>query len=156
MAILATAGAHAEPEATLRGYPQVLDGDTLALGGQRLRLHGVDAPELGQTCTLEGRPYDCGLVARSALLDLTAGTPVACRLLETAPALPDAAPGERAARCSAQGYDLSEGMAYTGWALAERAVTLRHLRHEAIARERGHGLWKGRFVAPWDWRAGRR
>lgn len=156
VAILAAAEVRAEPKDTLHGHPEVVDGDSLALGGHRLRLHGVDAPELGQTCTIKGRSYDCGMVARTALLDLTAGTPVACRLLEDAPALPDTAPGETAARCSVGGYDLSEGMAYTGWALAQRAVTRRHVPHEARARERRHGLWKGTFVTPWDWRAGRR
>ena len=156
LAILATGGAHAEPAGELRGHPEVVDGDTIALGGHRLRLHGVDAPELGQTCRIKGRAYDCGMVARTALLDLTAGTPVVCRLLENAPALPDTAPDEKAARCTAGGYDLSEGMAYTGWALAQRDVTKRHVAHEARARERRHGLWKGAFVTPWDWRAGKR
>ena len=155
-AVLMAAGAQADPEGALRGHPEVVDGDSIALGGHSLRLHGVDAPELGQTCTIKGRPYDCGMVARTALLDLTAGTPVACRLLEDAPALPDTAPGERAARCTVGGYDLSEGMAYTGWALAQREVTGCHVPHETRARERRHGLWKGAFVTPWDWRAGRR
>lgn len=156
LAILAAAEARAEPKEAVRGHPEVVDGDSIALGGHRLRLHGVDAPELGQTCTIKGRPYDCGMVARTALLDLTAGTPVACRLLEDAPALPDTEPGEKAARCTVGGYDLSEGMAYTGWALAQRKVTRRHVPHEARARERRHGLWKGAFVTPWDWRAGQR
>ena len=112
-------------------------------------MHGVDAPELGQSCTIKGRPYDCGMVARTALLDLTAGTPVTCRTLEpVGQAGPDGRPG----RCTAGGYDLSEGMAYTGWALAERTVTTRYAPNEDDARAARRGLWKGKFEAPWEWR----
>ncbi len=54
------------------------------------------------------------------------------------------------------GHTLSEGMAYTGWALALRRVTDRYLAFEAQARAAGRGLWRGPFVTPWDWRDGAR
>jgi endonuclease YncB( thermonuclease family) len=34
----------------IRGTASVIDGDTLAIHGQRIRLHGVDAPESSQLC----------------------------------------------------------------------------------------------------------
>jgi endonuclease YncB( thermonuclease family) len=111
--LLATGSAAASPlaeAAELRGTPQVLAGDLIQLQGRRLRLAGIDAPELGQRCALKARLYDCGEVARTALLDLTAGTEVRCRPLGPGPA------GSTMARCFAAGYDLSEGMVYTGWA----------------------------------------
>ncbi len=58
--------------------------------------------------------------------------------------------------CSADGYDLSRNMVYTGWALADRGVTERYVPVEQEAREAKHGLWRGEFVAPWEWRAGKR
>ena len=135
---------------TLRGVPHVIDGDTIELEGRRLRLQGIDAPELGQLCWLKGGLYDCGMVARTALLDLSAGVQVVCRPLgpwaETI----------ALAHCTADGYDLSEGMTYTGWALADPARPSTYGRHEAGARDAVRGLWRGRFVAPWDWRAGAR
>ncbi len=149
-AVLASAPALAE----ITGTPEIIDGDTLEVQGQAIRLYGVDAPELGQTCTIEGRAYDCGKIARTALLDLTAGVAVTCRVLA---AEPGAATGAaRPGRCFAQGYDLSEGMAYTGWALAVRQVSERYVVFEARAQAKGRGLWKGRFVSPWAWRAGAR
>ncbi len=103
----------AEAAGELRGIPEVIDGDTLELQGRRLHLTGVDAPEPAQRCWLKSRLYDCGRVARTALLDLTAGVEVICRPLEPGPA------DRTLAYCTAGGYDLSEGMAYTGWALAD-------------------------------------
>ena len=133
--------------AELRGTPRVLAGDLIELQGRRLRLDGIDAPEPGQRCALEARLYDCGEVARTALLDLTAGTEVRCRPLGPGPA------GSTMARCTAAGYDLSEGMVYTGWALA---AAERYSAVQEQAQRAKHGLWRGRFVAPWDWSAGKR
>ncbi len=150
--LLAMTGRPALAEIT--GRPKIIDGDTIELQGQAIRLYGIDAPELGQACTIKERTYDCGMVARTALLDLTAGVAVTCKVV---PAEPGRAAGEaKPGRCFAQGYDLSEGMAYTGWALALRAVSERYLVFEERAHAAGRGLWKGRFVTPWDWRGGAR
>lgn len=141
---LVAGGGAAAPAAELSGIPRVIDGDTLELAGHRIRLYGIDAPEPGQTCRLGRRAYDCGLVARAALLDLTAGVTVVCRLLDSgAAAGPEKA---RLGRCFAEGYDLSEGMAYAGWALARPGVSKRYVALEEDARAAGRGLWKGRFV----------
>jgi len=139
----------------LRGMPTVIDGDTISLAGRTLRLHGIDAPELGQSCTIEGRAYDCGVISRSALMDLTAGTPVACEILTQAK-VSDTDPKGEVVRCTAGGYDLSEGMAYTGWALADRSATARYTQLEESAQAKKRGMWKGAFVTPWDWRDGKR
>ena len=134
----------------LRGVPKVIAGDIIELQGQRLRLDGIDAPDPGQRCTVEGRLYDCGEVARTALLDLTAGVEVLCRPLGPGPG------DSMTARCFAAGYDLSEGMVYTGWALADPETANNYGAMQERARQSRHGLWRGRFVAPWDWSAGKR
>ena len=135
-------------EATeVSGVAAVVSGDVLEIADRRFRLFGSDAPELGQRCALKSRLYDCGEIARSALMDLTAGVRVTCT-----PLSPEGE--ETLARCVAQGYDLSEGMVYTGWALAQRDVSDRYIRFEETAKSKRHGMWRGRFIAPWDWRAG--
>ncbi len=131
----------------LHGFPTVIDGNTLELEGRRVTLYGIDAPELGQVCSLRGRTYDCGDISRAALLDLTAGTAIECRV---------SAARAGAAECFADDYDLAAGMVYTGWALADRGVTPRYAKTQARAEAAKRGLWRGRFVAPWDWRAGKR
>ncbi len=155
--LLATTGHPALAE--IAGRPKIIDGDTIEVQGQAIRLYGIDAPELGQACTIKERTYDCGMVARTALLDLTAGVAVTCQVVSAK--VVSAEPGRaaedgRLGRCFAQGYDLSEGMAYTGWALALPEVSERYLVFEERAQAAGRGLWKGHFVMPWDWRGGAR
>lgn len=148
---------------SVRGAAEIIDGDSLTVSGQSFDLAGVDAPELGQRCHKLGRFYDCGALARAALMDLTAGAEVDCRPLSSQrTALQEAAvSAPRRARCQAGGYDLSEGMVYTGWALippdtAAAAGNQTFAAIQAQAEQRQHGLWKGAFVVPWAWRNGQR
>jgi endonuclease YncB( thermonuclease family) len=136
--------------AEARGPALVIDGDTLEVAGQRFRLYGIDAPEPGQVCALRSKTIRCGYIAKTALMDLTAGATVSC-----APRA--GATGEVAvATCLADGFDLSRNMVHTGLALADRAVTTRYVPTEDKARQAKSGLWRGRFVAPWEWRRGKR
>ena len=94
------------------GPVTVIDGNTLEVAGARLRLHGIDAPDLDQPCRLRGRTQNCGVIARAALMDLTAGAELDCEMRGRD------ADGRALATCTADGYDVAEGMVYTGWALA--------------------------------------
>ena len=48
--------------------PRVVDGDTLDMAGQRVRLQGIDAPESAQACRqATGQRYRCGDRATEAL-----------------------------------------------------------------------------------------
>ena len=129
----------------------LISGDTLVLSGRRFRLYGVDAPEAGQHCRLaNGKSYDCGLVSKAALMDLTAGVSITCRPRR------EKANGVAYPTCFAAGYNLSHGMAHTGWALAFPAQGTLYLRVQDRARKAGRGLWRGAFVTPWNWRNGKR
>ena len=132
------------------GKGAAIDGDTIVVAEQRFNLEGIDAPELGQMCNWPKREIPCGDVARTALLDLVAGARVTCRAKGT-----DAA-GETIGRCAADGFDIGGNMVHTGWALADRKTGKQYLDIERRAEKAKRGMWKGTFVAPWDWRDGKR
>jgi endonuclease YncB( thermonuclease family) len=140
--------------AEIAGPPRIIDGRTLEVAGQRIRLFGIDAPDLDQLCRHGGRDYHCGQVARAALWDLVSGLDVGCAPETEAPG-PD---GTIAATCSAGEVSLNEAMVRSGWALADRAASDRYVAIEADAKSARRGLWKGPFEPPSAWRraAGRR
>ena len=67
--------------ADMAGVATVIDGDTIEAHGQRIRLHGIDAPESRQLCRLDGKPWQCGKDAANALADKIARRPVTCEEL---------------------------------------------------------------------------
>src|SRR5215212_3248030 len=62
------------------GAVYVVDGDTLRMGSLAVRLKGMDAPEMRQSCLREGAPYPCGRIARDALIELVRDREVQCRI----------------------------------------------------------------------------
>ncbi len=132
----------------LSGRARTVDGDTLKVNGARVRLHGIDAPESAQTCIADGRRWRCGQRAASALAQRISGRSVACK--ERA----RDAYGRMVAVCRAGGKDLNAWLVSQGWALAYRRYSLDYVDEEASARTARRGVWRGRFVEPWDWRAG--
>ena len=67
--------------ADVAGVASVIDGDTIEVYGQRIRLHGIDAPESRQLCRLDGKAWQCGKDAANALEDKIARRPVTCENL---------------------------------------------------------------------------
>ena len=61
------------------GIASVADGDTLDIGPIRIRLHGIDAPEAGQTCRrANGKSWQCGTEATNRLAELVEGREIEC------------------------------------------------------------------------------
>ena len=131
----------------LEGRARVVDGDSLEIGGRRVRLFGIDAPELDQNClSAAGATYDCGTAARRALDAAIGGRTVTCT--------PVGASHDRAvALCQANGRDLSEEMVRSGHALELTNFSRgRYGAAEREARQARRGLWAGSFEEPAAWR----
>lgn len=141
-AILCVAAATARAE--VEGAPQVLDGQTLEVAGQRFHLQGVVAPTLDQVCQRAGKPYPCGRVARASLWELIGGRDVVCT------PVPDAAPenGIAPATCTAGPVNLNEAIVSSGWALADAATGEAYEGLAKEARKAGRGIWRSEFDLP--------
>ncbi len=64
--------------ADVTGPARVIDGDTLEIQGQRIRLHGIDALESRQLCFMDGKRWQCGKDAANILAYKIARRPVTC------------------------------------------------------------------------------
>ena len=132
----------------LRGRADTVDGDTLKMGDVRIRLWGVDAPEMRQSCRAEGLTWNCGGLAMAALR--SRATELECR-----PKGRDGY-GRLLAVCFNGGADVNAWMVSEGWALAYRRQSKEYLGHEEEARAGRKGIHRGTFVEPWEWRSGAR
>ena len=143
-AALAVLASRLDRAATLHaeGRPTVNDGDTITLGGERIRLKGIDAPEYRQTCRRDGREWPCGRRAREALGDMVGGRGITCAGWERDRY------GRLLAVCHAGEADINRRMVEEGWAVAYG----NYGDAEAAARRAGRGLWAGEFERPRDWR----
>jgi endonuclease YncB( thermonuclease family) len=124
------------------GVAIVNDGDSLTIGGERIRLRGIDAPELDQICRRDGRDYACGRLSKAALVERIGGLKVDCNGWER----------DRFRRllavCRAGESDLNLTQIETGWAIAYGG----YADAEDKARAAKAGLWAGSFDRPHEWR----
>ncbi len=124
------------------GAVYVIDGDTVIIDQEKIRLEGIDAPELGQNCTMQGREYACGKRARNHLRTLVKGGRFHCRAWQV----------DKFERLLGQCFngkeDVNAKMVRSGWALAFGS----YQAEERAARQSGSGMWAGDFERPVDWR----
>ena len=132
--------------ADIVGRAAVIDGDTLEIHGQRIRLFGIDAPESAQSCTADNKAWRCGQQAALALDRKIAGHTVSCTEK-------DRDQYRRiVAVCTAGDEDLNAWLVAEGWALAYRQYSTTYIGQEDAARAAHKGVWRGTFVPSWDWR----
>ncbi len=132
----------------ISGRAEVVDGDTLDVGGHRVRLEGIDAPELGQSCP---RPssgsWSCGRKAREALSKLVKGHRVTCQ------SKGKDGYGRDLAICFVAGEDVNAALVRQGLAWAFVKYSNTYVREEGEARSHGVGVWQADATPPWTFRA---
>jgi endonuclease YncB( thermonuclease family) len=132
---------------TISGRASVIDGDTIEIRGERIRLFGIDAPESGQSCTVQSRAFPAGQRAALALADKIASNIVDCRPKDTDRY------GRNVNVCLVGGEDINGWMVANGWALAYRYYSRDYVSQEEQASKRKLGVWQcNDFIPPWDWR----
>jgi endonuclease YncB( thermonuclease family) len=136
--------------ADISGTALIVDGDTIAISGMKVRLSGIDTPERKQTCRKSGVTWKCGYEATETLRGWTYTKEVRC-IGDTKDRY-----GRLIADCFVDGYNVNARLVYEGWALAYRRYSKKYVPEEDQAKATKRGMWAGEFVAPWDWRRGER
>ena len=130
----------------LEGVGRVIDGDTLDVGGVRVRLHGIDAFERDQLCDGPRGPWACGAAATRELKARAEGRGLVCRVIDTDRY------GRKVSRCEQAGVDVARALVVEGLALAYRRYSQDYVGEELAARQDAAGAWKGSFDRPEQWR----
>ncbi|RFP86137.1 thermonuclease family protein [Rhodobacteraceae bacterium 63075] len=136
---------------TLEGRVEVVDGDTIRLGGQPVRLHGIDAPEQSQTCeSAEGARWACGSWVTQRAKGAFEGRIARCEAV-------DIDRYERiVARCEAGGVDMGQWLVSEGLAFAYRKYSMAYDLDEKRAAVNDRGLHASRVQSPAQFRRSQR
>ena len=141
-------------DAFLVGIAEVVDGDSLTLGGEEVRLLGIDAPEYGQICGEGEKIWRCGEVAKEMLEEMLAGMlegAVRGREVRCALLFRDAH-ARWLSRCFVGEEDLAKMMVEGGMAIATSKEYRLSMR---VAKGERRGIWGGCLEKPERWRKGR-
>ncbi|KAA9009929.1 thermonuclease family protein [Histidinibacterium aquaticum] len=129
--------------AQIAGPARVVDGDTLEVGGTTVRLHGIDAPEIDQTCgSASGADWACGRWVASRLGERIGDGAVSCRQLDTDRY------GRAVARCATGERDLGAWLVGNGLAFAYRRYSMDYDLAEKRAAVAALGLWGYEVTSP--------
>ena len=121
---------------------RVIDGDTLNINDERIRLWGIDAPEIRQKCG----GFACGVIASLYLESIITGE-VTCEKQDTDRY------GRTVAKCFVAGRDLGAIMVENGWALDyEKYSKGFYSDQQNQAETSDRGIWRWDFIPPWEWR----
>ncbi|RPG95134.1 MAG: thermonuclease family protein [Candidatus Pelagibacter sp. TMED263] len=137
------------------GLPKVIDGDSIHIKSYKIRLEGIDAPEISQKCkkpylqiiffTFQ-KDYYCGQVSKKKLIQKIGNKSVKCILLGK----------DRykryLAKCFKGTINLNKWMVRSGYAIAYRKYSKIYIPDENFAKEEKLGLWGGSFIKPEKWR----
>jgi endonuclease YncB( thermonuclease family) len=144
---------------TITGQAEVIDGDTIRIGDERIRLFGIDAPEIKQTCWANGFEYRCGLRSKEWLEMNTSNRTTVCQY--------DSRDRYRRiiGTCRARVYDddsditeetheLNAAIVVLGWAVAYVEYSDRYVEAEQMAKRSQFGIWGANysFTMPWQYR----
>ena len=140
------------------GIPKIIDGDTVHINNKKIRLEGIDAPEIKQQCKKNflqisvfvgfqfSKNYPCGVTSKTKLINKIDSSKIKCissskdrykRYLAT---------------CYLKKINLNKWMVRNGYAVAYKRYSKRYLIDENYAKENKLGMWKGTFLRPEKWR----
>ena len=131
---------------TIIGKTKIIDGDTIYINKNKIRLHGIDAPEKDQTCFFKKNEWECGKQSAIELKKIINKQVVKC--ITT-----DIDIYQRyIANCFVNKININQSMVKSGWAIAYRYYSIDYIDDERFARANKLGIWKGKFQEPYIFR----
>ena len=131
---------------SILGKARIIDGDTIHIGNNKIRLHGIDAPEIHQNCSYNNEDWKCGQLSKNFLLNLINLDLVNCQV-KTVDKYK-----RYIAICFVNNLNINEMMVKNGWAIAYRYYSKDYVDEEFIAKKNKVGIWKGKFIEPYLFR----
>ena len=131
----------------ISGFAVITDGDTIKISNNRIRFHGIDAPEKNQKCIKNLKEYSCGKVATVALIKKISKNQVKCLVQEKKDKY-----NRYIGVCFVENEDLNKWMVRNGYAVAYRHYSKDYILDEEYAKINKLGLWSGIFLMPKKWR----
>ena len=131
---------------TITGKANIIDGDTIHINNNKIRLHGIDAPERNQKCVIQKNEWTCGKQATIELKKLINNQVVRCTITDID------IYNRYVANCFTNKINLNQLMVRLGWAVAYRYYSKDYINEEKYAQENKLGIWKGEFEKPYLFR----
>lgn len=128
------------------GPAVIIDGDTIEVGGARVRLLGIDAIEFSQTCQGQTGGWACGERSRQYLQGFVNNRPVICVGTERDDY------GRQLATCKVAGIDVGAAMLEQGWAVTYIGASAFYTALQNSAHTKKLGIWSSTFEEPRDYR----
>jgi len=123
----------------ITGAARIIDGDSLVIEAQDIRLLGIDAFEMSQTCG----QLACGRTAKAELTEFTGDHDVTCQGRDRDHY------GRYLMSCTNyQNQDLAAHMVRSGLAVAYRRYSQDYVDEEEAARSAKSGAWAYWFESP--------
>ena len=133
-------------EKIIEGKAKIIDGDTIYIGKNKIRLHGIDAPETNQRCTLDKEIWNCGIKSTLALKNYILEREVYCEIINL----------DQYKRfvgiCFVDNENMNKYMVSNGWAIAYRYYSTLFIEDEVMAQKNKLGIWQGTFIEPYLFR----
>ena len=139
----------------LEGVPRVIDGDSLEINNNKIRLLGIDAPEKKQICKKPfliisflnfQRDYKCGLMATNQLKKFIDNRIIKC-ISENKDRY-----NRYLSICYLKNKDINSWLVKNGYAIAYRRYSKKYILEEQHAKKNRLGIWQGTFQNPEEWR----
>ena len=131
---------------SIYGKAIIIDGDTIHIEKNKIRLYGIDAPEINQACTIKEIIWECGIESARALKNIILENEVKCEIVDIDQY------NRFLAKCFINKRNLNQYLVQNGWAIAYRYYSDEFVSDEEIAKKNKAGIWQGEFQEPYLFR----